>query len=234
MTRLGAALGLARVISTARRLGIESPLEFVPSLPLGTFEVTLIEMVRAYGVLASGGVRAPLRGVLAVMSPGGEAVALPHVPTLRVFEPAETYLVTSALQGAVDRGTSTTLRDLGYYGAVAGKTGSTNRFRDAWFVAYTPEVALGVWVGFDLNRSIGLSGSSAALPIAADFLIRVIGRRGGRHFRPPAGLERAEVNILQGTKCRRLVENFLSGTVPSDQCELRDRADARSRAGRDG
>jgi penicillin-binding protein 1B len=234
MTRLATAVGLDRVISTARRLGVESPLEFVPSLPLGTFEVTLIEMVRAYSVLASDGVRAPLRGVLSVMSPNGEAVALPHVPPLRVFQPAETYLVTSALQGAVDRGTSTTLRDLGYYGAVAGKTGSTNGFRDALFVAYTPEVALGVWVGFDLNRSIGLSGSSAALPIAADFLIRVIGRRGGRHFRPPAGLERAEVSILQGTECRRIVEHFLSGTVPSDQCERRDTAKARSQAGSGG
>ncbi len=226
--KLGAAVGLDRVISTARRLGIESTLELVPSLPLGTFEVTLIEMVRAYGVLAAEGIRAPLRVVLSAIAPDGEAIAITQAPPLRVFEPAETYLVTSALQGAVDRGTSTTLRDLGYYGAVAGKTGSTNQFRDALFVAYTPEIALGVWVGFDFNRSIGLPGSATALPIAADFLIRVVGSHGGRHFRPPPGIERAAISIQQGEKCRRIVESFLVGTVPSEGCSLHTSASAGS------
>jgi penicillin-binding protein 1B len=226
--KLGAAVGLDRVISTARRLGIESTLELVPSLPLGTFEVTLIEMVRAYGVLAAEGIRAPLRVVLSAIAPDGEAIAITQAPPLRVFEPAETYLVTSALQGAVDRGTSTTLRDLGYYGAVAGKTGSTNQFRDALFVAYTPEIALGIWVGFDFNRSIGLPGSATALPIAADFLIRVVGSHGGRHFRPPRGIERAAVSIQQGKKCRRIVESFLAGTVPSEGCSPNTSAPARS------
>ena len=188
-------------------------------------------MVRAYGVLAAGGVRSPVRGLLAAVAPGGGAIEIPDVPPLRVFEPAETYLVTSVLQGAVDRGTSTTLRNLGYYGAVAGKTGSTNRFRDALFVAYTPEVVLGVWVGFDRNRSIGLPGSATALPIAADFLIRVIGSRGGRHFKPPRSVERATVWIQQGETCRRIVESFLPGTVPSGgTCKPRDPVAPRSSA----
>ncbi len=218
MVRLGLALGSPRVIATARRLGVESPLEPNPTLPLGSFEVTLLEMTRAYAVLAAGGVRAPLRSVLGVRTGRGEPVALARTPSLRVFAPEETYLLTSALQGAVDRGTSTNLRRLGYRGAVAGKTGSTSGFRDAWFMAYTPEIVVGSWMGFDFDRRLGLPGSQSALPLVADVLIHAIGSRGGRHFRPPQALQRAHVARSTAGRCRRRVEWFLAGTVPESTC----------------
>jgi penicillin-binding protein 1B len=122
------------------------------------------------------------------------------------------------LQGSIDRGTSTYLRDLGYYGAAAGKTGSTNGFRDAWFVGYTPEIVIGTWVGFDLARGLGLAGAEAALPIGADFVIKVLGRNGAAQFTPPPGIERVRVAIRKGDTCHYLTELFLQGTAPADSC----------------
>ena len=218
MARLGAAVGYTQIISTARRMGITTPLEPVPSLPLGSLEVTLLEMARAYAVLASGGLRAPLRSILSIVEPNGTRHRVSEVTPFRIFRSAETYLVTSALQGSIDRGTSTHLRDLGYYGAAAGKTGSTNRFRDAWFVGYTPEIVVGAWVGFDIARGLGIPGARAALPIVADFMIGVLGRNGAARFSPPPGIERVRVAIKKGGNCRHLTELFLSGTAPTPNC----------------
>jgi penicillin-binding protein 1B len=220
MTKLGAAAGLTEIISTARRMGITSPLEPVPSLPLGSFETNLLEMARAYSVLASGGLRAPLRAVLGVVGKDGTRYKVSEARPFRVFHPSEAYLVTSVLQGSVDRGTSTHLRDLGYYGAVAGKTGSTNRFRDAWFVGYTPEIVIGAWVGFDVGRAVGIPGAKAALPIVADFMIGVLGPEGAGRFVPPPGIERARVAISKGDSCHYLDEIFLAGTAPAEGCEV--------------
>jgi penicillin-binding protein 1B len=219
MARLGVAVGPTHIIAAARRLGIESPLAPLPSLPLGTFEVRLIEMTRAYGVLAAGGRRAPLRPTLGLVRPDGARFELPTPPTLRVYRASEVYLVTSALQGVIDRGTGTAVRELGYQGAIAGKTGSSDDFRDAWFVGYTPDVVVGVWVGFDDNHPVGLAGSAAALPIAMDFLVGLLGQRGGSAIRPPPGIERTRVRIREGGRCRRLVEVFLSGTAPAPVCD---------------
>ncbi|MEN8132832.1 MAG: PBP1A family penicillin-binding protein [Pseudomonadota bacterium] len=218
MVQLGAAVGYTQIISTARRMGITSPLEPVPSLPIGSFEVTMLEMARAYAVLASGGIRAPLRSILRIVKPDGSSFRMSEAKPFRIFRSAEIYLVTSALQGAIDRGTSTHLRDLGYFGAAAGKTGSTNRFRDAWFIGYTPEIVVGGWVGFDVSRDLGMAGSEAALPIGADFMIGVLGRNGAARFTPPAGIERVRVAINKGGTCHHLHEFFLSGTAPQSNC----------------
>lgn len=218
MVQIGAEIGYSQIISTARRMGITSPLEPVPSLPIGAFEVTMVEMARAYAVLASGGIRAPLRSILQIIEPDGTRRLLSQAAPYRVFSPAETYLVTSALQGSIDRGTSTYLRDLGYYGSAAGKTGSTNRFRDAWFFGYTPEIVIGTWVGFDLARGLGITASEAALPIGADFMIDVLGPNGAARFSTPPGLERARVAIRKDKQCLHLSELFLTGTVPPRDC----------------
>lgn len=219
MARLGAATGLTEIISTARRMGITSPLEPVPSLPLGSFETNLLEMARAYAVLASGGLRAPLRDVLSVVGDDGVRHKTSESTPFRIFHSSETYLVTSVLQGSVDRGTSTYLRELGYYGAVAGKTGSTNRFRDAWFVGYTPEIVIGAWVGFDAARGIGLPGAEAALPIVADIMIGILGPNGAARFSPPPGIERVRVAVRKPGSCHYVNELFLAGTAPTGTCD---------------
>jgi len=138
------------------------------------------------------------------------------------FDPAEVALVTSALEGAVDRGTGRALRTRGFAGPVAGKTGTTNDFRDAWFVGYTPTLVVAVWVGFDDGRSLGLTGAQAALPIFADFLIASLGPNGGRDFTLPQGIEQVRVNARTGLRsgfgCFGRKEVFLAGSAPEKSC----------------
>ncbi len=170
MVRLGRRVGAEEIASVATRLGIASPLEVVPALALGASEVTLLEMTRAYAVLAAEGVSAEPRMIQLVLDPQGRRVHPEPVARWRAFEASPARLVTRALRGAVERGTGRRLRVLGIQAPVAGKTGSTSGFRDAWFIGYTPELVVGVWVGFDDGFGIGLPGSRAALPIFAAFL----------------------------------------------------------------
>src|SRR5690606_4035279 len=148
--RLGVDLGPERIVSTARRMGITSKLQPVPSLALGASEVSLLELTRAYGVLATNGKLAATRRLIGTAKVGGELDAVTRVSVEQVANPGATFLVTSALQGAVNHGTG---RGLGRRG-VAGKTGTSNDWRDAWFIAYTPETVVGVWVGNDDGESI--------------------------------------------------------------------------------
>jgi penicillin-binding protein 1B len=211
--------GLGRVIATARRLGIESPLQPVLSMPLGSFELSPLEITRAYGTLAAEGTRVPLSFLLGVLDRNGEPLLTARIRPLQVFNPAEVHLVTSLLQGAADRGTAAYARTLGYRGALAAKTGSTDDFRDAWFVGYTPELVLGVWTGFDDNWRTSLPGSALALPLAIDFLSAALGPGGTGHFLPPAGVERHRVWIRKAGVCRGVVDLFLRGTAPAAACQ---------------
>ena len=220
--RLGMAVGPERIVETARALGIESRLLPVPSLALGSSEVTPLEMTRAFGVLAAGGFRSELHTSLAVLDRTGDVLSRAELAGEQVYDPAEAYLVTSALRGAVERGTGRALRRLGYRGPVAAKSGTTNNYRDAWFIGYTPSLAVGVWVGFDDGRSIGLPGSSAALPIFVRFLVGALGRSGDADFSFPPGLELVEVNretgLLAGPGCRGEHEVFIRGSAPEKSC----------------
>jgi penicillin-binding protein 1B len=223
MVRVGQEVGLRRVIETARALGIRSRLRPVPSLALGTFEVSLLAMTQAYGVLAAGGVRSAPRSWTAVTRGDGERLAEQGLQRQRVFGREEVYLVTSALEGAVDRGTGKAVRALGYRGPLAGKTGSSDEYRDGWFIGYTPEIVVGVWVGFDDEESLGLSGAYTALPIFTRFLTAALGPRGGAYFSPPPGVERETVLALTGSdaaaSCREVSDWFLPGTAPRRGCD---------------
>ena len=220
--RLGLAVGPERIIETARRLGIESPLAPYPSLALGASEVTLLELTAAYAVLAAEGRRTPPRPVIAVFGRDGALREKPAGRSEPVISPAEAYLITSALSGVVERGTGSGVRDAGYLGPVAAKSGTTNGSRDAWFVGYTPELGVGGCVGFDDGEPVGLPGSRAALPIFAEFMIGVLGPRGGRRFRVPAGVEwieiQPETGLRAGWGCRGEPELFLAGTAPEASC----------------
>jgi penicillin-binding protein 1B len=192
----------------------------VPSLALGSSEVTPLEMAGAFGVLAAQGFRADLHAVEGVLDGDGRLEAHAEHGGEQVFAPEETYLVTSALEGAVERGTGRGLRTWGYRGPVAAKSGTTNDFRDAWFVGYTPRLAAAVWVGFDDGQRTGLSGSQAAMPIVARFLNAAQARAGGGDFERPAGLEVVSVDARTGLAaseaCGGEPEFFLPGTAPPE------------------
>ena len=216
--RLGLQVGPERIANTAQRLGIQSPLRVVPSLALGASEVTPLELAGAFGVLAAQGFRADLHAVEGAINQDGELVAQTEHGGEQMFAPAETYLVTSALEGAVERGTGRGVRAWGYWGPIAAKSGTTNDYRDAWFVGYTPSLAVAVWVGFDDGRTIGLSGAQAALPIFARFLNATRSTAGAWDIQPPPELEIVAVDPLTGLaadeSCGGEPEYFLPGTAP--------------------
>lgn len=222
MARVGLEVGPERIVETARRLGIESRLAPVPSLALGSFEMTLLEITRAYAVLASGGELPGVRIYRMLRDAEGEVLAELDAVAERAFEPSEVYLVTSALEGAIDRGTGQRLRWLGVRGPVAGKTGTTNDFRDAWFVGYTPTLVVGVWVGFDDATGLGVPASVAALPIFADFIRLGVGSELEQPFVRPKGVEAVSIHRESGRRagfgCRGQREVFLRGTAPHERC----------------
>lgn len=219
--RLGIEVGPERIVQTARRLGVESPLAPYPALALGASEVTLLELTGAYAVLAAEGQRTRPHAVRSALGQDGDRLGdADRVQTTREFSAAEAYVVTSALRGVVENGTGVAVRDLGYHGPVAAKSGTTNGARDAWFVGYTPELVVGVWVGFDDGTPVGLTGSQAALPMFADFLRATLGPEGDADFRVPDGLEWREVPTLDDGRfaCIGESEVFLTGTAPRNVC----------------
>ncbi len=220
--RLGLALGPERIVAVARRLGITSELQAVPSLALGSSEVTLLEMVRAYATLATGGALPDPRGYERVLDTRGELRAELPAGRTGVIAPGEAYLVTSALQGAVSHGTARALRSLGLPWPLAGKTGTSNDFRDGWFVGYTPDLVVGVWVGFDDGRTLRLPASRTALPIFAEFTEFALERRGFRAFTAPADVSILPVDwsgTRAGDGCLGEPEVFLVGTAPRESCD---------------
>ncbi len=220
--RVGLEIGPETIVDVAHRMGIDSPLDPVPSLALGAGEVSPLELARAYALLANGGERIAVRDAIHVTDGEGNELSEQPPERVREFDPAEVALVTSALVGAVNHGTGHPLRDLGYRGPVAGKTGTTNDARDAWFVGFTPELVAAVWVGFDDGTPLGLTGAQAALPIFGRFLISALGKDGAEAFEEPPGLERVAINETTGLRaslfCWGNDEWFLPGTAPVESC----------------
>jgi membrane peptidoglycan carboxypeptidase len=222
--RMALQVGLPRVIETARDLGIERKLEPRPALALGAFEVTPLELAQAYSTLANGGTRPALHGLAAVYDRFGEPVLGDDLPAPeRVLPPQAAWLVTSILQGAMDRGTGAGVRRFGLRDRLAGKTGTTNDRRDSWFAGYTPDRVTVVWVGYDDNAETQLSGSRAALPIWSRFVAAVRPARGFLPFAPPPGIVQVTVDPLTGQLATpycpyRVTEQFAEWQVPGEPC----------------
>ena len=164
---------LPDIVETARRAGITSPMKPYPSLALGSFEISPMEIASAYCTFANGGFRVKPNALLGVTGPNGRRIQSADAPLLRGADADAVSLLDSILRGVVDRGTGASTRRLGAQGIFAGKTGTTNDGRDAWFIGFSPRLLVAVWVGFDDNRGLNLSGSMAALPIYADFVRRL-------------------------------------------------------------
>lgn len=214
--RVGLAVGAKRIVATARRLGIAGPLDAVPSLALGSSEVTLLELVRAYGVLAAAGRLAPTRTYAGEGGIGEAVLEYPAGQASQVFDPAVAYLVTSSLEGVISRGTGRAFNQGQYWEGIAGKTGTSNDWRDAWFVAYSPTLVVGAWVGFDDARSLGMTGGTAALPMVRGFLREAPAAVRGESFEVPSGITEGYMEIAAGgwgSECGAR-EVFLEGTEP--------------------
>ncbi|HEY0004290.1 MAG TPA: PBP1A family penicillin-binding protein [Pyrinomonadaceae bacterium] len=189
--------GLLRVAETARKFGLSKP-EAYPALALGTTEATPLQMAAAYTTFVNAGQRIDPEIIAHIDDATGAPIVNP-VPTVRrVLTPATAYIMTDMLTGVVDHGTARAARGQFKRTAIAGKTGTS---RDGWFVGYTPNMVVAVWVGFDDNKQLGLTGAEAALPAWTEFVKGAVELRpelGGEVFEHPAGVAFVEIDPETG------------------------------------
>ena len=221
--RAAEQIGLQEVIRAARRCGIESPLEPVPSIALGTFEVTPLEIAAAFTTFANEGERQAPRSIEAVVDGHGKRRDLPAAERRRATTPQAAYLTLDMMRDVVRQGTAAGLGAWGIEGDLAGKTGTTDEGRDAWFLGFNPDFLALAWVGFDNNRPLRLGGSALAVPIWADFAAGA-GIDPHARFEEPEGLVREDVDpttgLLASWHCPDSInELFIEGSAPSEPCE---------------
>ncbi|WP_270167396.1 transglycosylase domain-containing protein [Paenibacillus sp. SYP-B4298] len=216
------AVGADKVITTARRLGIESELAPVPSLALGTFPVSPLEMASAYSALAAEGVHTEPTAILRIENGRGEVLYEAKPTRKQVLAPAQAYVMTSLLESVFETGGTGSRVAAAIKRPVAGKTGTTAA--DAWLVGYTPELAAAVWVGYDKGRVITSAEAHKAAPIFADFLEGALEAVPPKLFPVPDGVVSVYIDPLTGklaTKdCsqQQRLEAFVAGTEPQEYC----------------
>jgi penicillin-binding protein 1A len=225
--KLGILLGPETVASYARDMGITSRLANVYSLALGSGEVTLFDMVKAYSVLANQGTRLEPYAVERIEDKSGRVLSKRMASSYEALPPATAYVVTNMLQSVIDGGTGWGARAWGFSHPAAGKTGTTNDCTDAWFVGFTPHVVCGVWGGFDDRRSMGeqMTGAKVALPAWTEFMkVAHVGVPKDVFPAPPGIVTRrvcAETGELAGPECEEtLNEVFIQGSEPTRQCRV--------------
>ncbi len=223
--KIAARLGLSYLTSYIPKFGIRSRLSRNLSLALGTSEVTLEELTRAYGVFATGGEYFEPLFMTKITDSFGRSIHEFSVTRKPVMEPEDAYLMTSMLKSVVERGTGKSVRALGR--PVAGKTGTTNDFQDAWFIGYTPEMLVGVWVGYDEKRTLGdkETGGRAAAPIWLEFMEKALGEAPVQDFPLPQGVVFVHIDPRTGQRAlpgssAALLECFRRGTEPRTVTEV--------------
>jgi penicillin-binding protein 1A len=225
-------IGQETVIRYARRMGIKSDLKPYRSIALGTFEVNLLELTSAVGVLATGGIRAEPIAISRIEARDGRTLEENPPRRSEAISAQTAYIMTSILQSVVNEGTGQSIRARGVTRTLAGKTGTTDEYGDAWFVGFSPDLAAGVWVGFDERRSMGKkeTGARVALPIWVDFMTGALAGVPDRPFPEPRGIVRREICSESGrlatSNCPNpRVEVFISGTEPLKFCNIHREAE---------
>ena len=223
--KIAEQIGYNRVAQLARNAGMNTDIRGTPSIALGAYEVTPIEVAGAYTIFSNYGKLAPPKFFLEVRQPEGEPVDVSK-PGRWVLDARVAYMMTNLMQEVTRSGTGAGIRARGFWQPAAGKTGSS---RDGWFVGYTSKLLCAVWVGFDDNKDIGLDGARTALPIWTEFMKRAHTHRqyrGVSEFSPPDGVVTVEVDtstgLLATAGCQKYRRNevFIAGTQPVDVCKL--------------
>ena len=218
-------IGYERIARLWRdQMKISRSVQAVPSVALGSFEVSPLEMATAYEVLASGGYRREPFALLRASTGDGTVFDLGgNSSATRVVRQETTYLVTRMMESVLNEGTGAAARGMGFSAEAAGKSGTTNDTRDAWFAGYTPDIVTIVWVGYDDNSPVNLAGSRAALPIWTEFMKSAVAGLGRRGFLPPEeGVVFVNIDKATGLRANRncgkvFSESFLVGTEPMDE-----------------
>jgi penicillin-binding protein 1A len=235
--RLMQMVGIGTTQTYARRLGISSPLPAVPSLALGTGEVTLLDLTSAYGAFANSGIIEPHTLITRIEDRTGSVIwqsTLEQRP-YRAIRAGTAYLMSSMLADVINRGTGARVRAEGFKRRAAGKTGTTDDYADAWFIGYTPQIVAGVWFGYDEKKTIMNRGFAAtvAVPAWARFMMKATEGLEPEWFEMPNDVERIAICRKSGLRasaaCRiafsedgrpNVYEDlFLMGTGPYDTCD---------------
>jgi len=219
------AAGYDNVAALWKKLGVGTAPKAYPSIALGVFEATPYEIATAYTLFPNGGTIRPLKHIQRITSGGKDVTKKDNSSPREVARPDTTFLVTNMMRSVLNEGTAAGARGMGFTLDAAGKTGTTNDLRDAWFVGFTPELLTVVWVGLDDNQPVGLSGARAALPIWTQFMRTALAGRASLPFLAPEGITfidiDAETGKLAGPLCPKIItEAFLSGTEPRELCAL--------------
>jgi penicillin-binding protein 1B len=218
-------IGYQRVVDFCKHVGITAELQPTPAIALGSYEMTPLEVAAGYTIFDNAGVRTEPQFLRNVVGPDGVRVADAAEKHRSVLDARVAYMVTNILEDVITRGTAAGVRTRGFRAPAAGKTGTS---RDGWFVGFTSNLVCVVWVGFDDNRELGLSGSASAAPIWAEFMKRAVNLpryRDTQEFERPEGLVFVTIDPESGqvatTACPATRDEvFLAGTEPADTCPL--------------
>ncbi|MGO4180829.1 transglycosylase domain-containing protein [Paenibacillus sp. MCAF9] len=214
-------VGADKVIETAKKLGIESPMKPVPSLALGTFPVSPFEMASAFGTFANGGIHMEPVAILRIEDRKGQVLYEAKQKSVQAITPAEAYVMTSLMESVFEEGGTAFRVSSIIKRPIAGKTGTTPT--DAWLVGYTPELATAVWVGYDKDRKLTVAEAYRAAPIFAKFTEQALSAIPPKIFPIPEGIVNVYIDPTSGklaeSSCpHRRLETFISGTEPTDVC----------------
>jgi penicillin-binding protein 1B len=222
--KVAESAGFDNIAAFWRKFGLGTPPKGYPSIALGVFEATPFEIATAYTVFPNAGTIRPLRAINRIVGAGKD---LPiDVPAQKnVARKDSTYLVVNMMRSVLNEGTAASARGNGFTLDAAGKTGTTNDLRDAWFVGFTPELLTVVWVGLDDNQILGLSGAQAALPIWTQFMARALAGHANQAFAVPDGIVFVDIDKetgkLAGPSCPKVFrESFRAGTEPTEHCDI--------------
>ncbi|MGV8057961.1 MAG: penicillin-binding protein 1A [Smithellaceae bacterium] len=217
-------IGADYAASYAMNMGITSPITRNLSLALGTSGVTLQELVRAYGVLANGGKKVTPYFIKKIVDRTGNIFEETKVQAEQVIDPRIAFMTTYVMQDVVESGTGRRVKSIGR--PIAGKTGTTNDVRDAWFIGFTPSVITGVWVGFDQEISLGKQevGGRAAAPIWLYFMEKFLQNTPVETFPVPPGIVFVKVNPKTGAPVKSaesgtIFECFLDNAQPDEKTD---------------
>ena len=218
-------VGTKPIVQLLHRLGVTSAIDDdLSSVALGSSSVSLLEITAAYGAIANGGIAVKPTAVRSTRDRQGDIIWNGTPDRQQATSPQGAYVLTTLLEGVIQRGTASKAKVLGLQGTVAGKTGTTDGYRDAWFVGYTSDLVIGVWVGFDDERSLRLTGSQAALPIWIDLARRIIPPNVPAFVMPTGVVTRhidPKTGQLATSQCPEQVsEVFIEGTEPTVYCEV--------------
>jgi penicillin-binding protein 1A len=255
--RLAQDIGMPLIGEYAKRFGVYDELPNYLSYALGAGETTVMRMVTAYSMFANGGKRVKSTLIDRIQDRYGHTIFKhdqrecrgcdapegwknqpePQLVDRReqVLDAMTAYQITSMMEGVVQGGTATIMRDVGK--PIAGKTGTTNDAKDAWFVGFSPDVVIGLYIGYDKPRSLGAkaTGGGLAAPIARDFMKLALADKAAVPFRVPAGIKLIRVDAKSGMRAgpesgRTILEAFKPGTAPPDNYSVIGVADADGRS----